>query len=256
MKESAKPGSIFEGVDLGNIQKVIDQLDEFRKQIASGLLDDIFKVDSEESYSTLKAFLHDEFDPNVLKEKVELAVEKMARGNTTLKDAFGIDPEGMESFYYIGYSMFQKRNYPAARRAFELILQLDPFESRYYHALAATQHKQKDFFAAAQNYTMAFTTSAINNPELHYHSADCYLKMDDLVSAIVSLGCCIEACDDRNDIHRQIKMRSTTLREVLIKNLAERESKKRTLRREQQVARSKALEAEREFNKTKSNARA
>jgi hypothetical protein len=144
--------------------------------------------------------------------------------------------------------MFQRRKYPAAKRIFDLLIKLNTFEPKYYHALASTQHRQKDFFSAARNYMHAHVLSPINNPELHYHSADCYLRMDDLMSAILSLGHCIEGCDDRNEIHRQIKTRSIPLREILIKQLQEKKADESKAQSEQASSRTEAKKLERELH--------
>jgi type III secretion system low calcium response chaperone LcrH/SycD len=245
--------SIFEGVDLGNIEQVLRELDDFRKQIADGLLDELFQINDDEHYAVLRELVGEDFNKENFRQKVEVALQRMMRGGCTLKEAFGITSEGMEAFYFAAHSMFERRNYPAARRLFQLLLKLDPFEPRYYHALGSTQHKQKDFLGAAQNYMMAFSMSPVSNPELHYHCADCYLKMDDDISAIVSLGHCIEACDDRNGLHRQIKMRAATLREALIKSLQEKEQLKAQKQNEQNYAIKKAKLADAEISKTDQN---
>ncbi len=205
MKHERKP--IFEGVDVTSIDKIVEQLEEVRQLLIDGFLEDILDIDQGKNTDILSKFLGEDFDHVALREKVEIAVQKMLKGGCSLQDAFGITAEGMESIYFMGHAMFKRRNYPAARRVFEFLIQLNSLEPKYYHAMASTEHRQKDFFSAARNYMNAFVLSPVNNPELHYHAADCYLRMDDLMSAILSLGHCVEGCDDRNEIHRQIKAR-------------------------------------------------
>lgn len=235
--------SIFEGVDTSDHEKLLEQVEELRRSIAGGLLDDLFQLDPQGDYEALKElFSTTDFDPEHLRRKLELAVEKVVRGSSSLKEAFGFSNESMEAFYFMGHAMFQRRNYPAARRVFEILTQFDPQEPRYYHALGATQHKQKDFLAAVRNYLLAFTYNPVSDPELQFHCADCYLKMDDLMSAIIALGHCIEACDDRYDMHRQMKTRSLTLRETLMQALAQREQARARVGDNQELLRRYALE--------------
>lgn len=245
MKTSYKP--IFEGVDTSDIDVLFEALEEVRQLLINGYLEEVLNIDQTQSTEVLTKVLGENFDRNRLREKVEIAVQKMAKGGCTLKDAFGFSDEGMEAIYFMGHTMFQRRKYPAAKRVFEFLVKLDNFEPKYYHALASTQHRQKDFFSAARHYMQAHVLSPITNPELHYHSADCYLRMDDLMSAILCLGHCIEACDDRNEIHRQIKTRSVPLREILIKQLQERKTNESKAQSQQAATRAEAKKREREI---------
>lgn len=244
MKQKFK--SVFEGIDFPDPDKIVENLEEVRQMLINGYLESMLGVDQAQNNDILATFFGENFDHVGLREKVEIAVQKMLKGGISLQDAFGIPPEGMEAFYFMGHSMFKQRNYPAARRVFDFLVQLNPLEPKYYHALAATQHRQKDFFSAAQSYINAFVLSPVNNPELHYHAADCYLRMDDLMSSILSLGHCIEGCDDRNELHRQIKARSLTLRETLIQKLQEREQEQAKAQNEQEQARRDGRKMEKE----------
>jgi type III secretion system low calcium response chaperone LcrH/SycD len=239
-----EPTHILEGVDVSDISSVIDQLEEFREALANGLLEKLLPTNNTENQRILEETLGKDFDVDDLRETVIDAMENMATGTCTLKDAFGITPEGMEAFYYIGFTMFQKGDYPSARKLFKLLIELDPLEARYYHAIAAVQHKQKDYLVAVQNYMCAFAYSPVNDPEIHYHCADCYLKMEDLTSAILSLGHCIEACDVRNEKHKMIRDKSIPLREALIQRLKEEADLITMANQREEASRQRARERE------------
>lgn len=231
-----KPKSLFEGVDLKNIDEIINQLEEFRQMLAGGLLEQLIVGNEEEHEEKLAELFGEPVDREAIKNKVNQAMQAIGTGRCTLKDAFGFGPDTMESFYYMGHGLFQKKNYPAARKVFHMLCMVDPIESRYYHALAATQHKQKDYLAAVKSYMSSYAYNQVEDPEIHFHCADCYLKMDDTISAIVSLGNCITACDERNQKHRLIKMRSTTLRETLLKKVQEEHNEANKAAEKQKMA--------------------
>jgi type III secretion system low calcium response chaperone LcrH/SycD len=251
MKAESKP--LFDGIEFKSVDQIVECLEEVRGMIIDGYLEEVLGVDTRQNEDIMAKFLGENFDYANLKAKVESAVQKAIKGGISLKHAFGISSEGLEAFYFMGHAMFKRRNYPAARRVFEFLIQLDSVEPKYYHALASTQHRQKDFFAAAQNYMSAHVLSPVNNPELHYHAADCYIYMDDLMSAILSLGHCVEGCDDRNEIHRQIKARALTMRQALIVKLQEREQASSQAQADQNAAREKGKQLEEELRKSNSH---
>lgn len=251
MKAGQNPKSIFDGLEFKSVDHIVECLEEVRSLIIDGYLEEVLGIDKELNNDILVKFLGEDFDYANLRAKVESAVQQSVKGKTLLKDAFGISPEGMEAFYFMGHAMFKQRNYPAARRVFEFLIQLDALQPKYYHALAATQHRQKDFFMASRNYTTAHVLSPVSNPELHYHAADCYIHMDDFMAAVLSLGHCIEGCDDRNEVHRQIKARAVTTREALLVRMQKREQEDSKAREQQATAREKARQVEEEHRNQK-----
>lgn len=233
--------SILEGVSFNHIDELIDKLEDLREQLANGLLDQIIlNGKGEEHEANLEKLFGDRIDRESIKERINQAMSALGNGRVSMKEAFGFGDETMEAFYYMGHGLFQQQNYPAARKVFSILTLVDPLKGRYHHALAAVQHKQKDYLAAVRSYASAYAFSSVENPELHFHSADCYSKMDDHLSAVVALGNCISACDERSSKHRLIKMRATTLREQILERVQRDQKEERQAGAQQQQALKKA----------------
>lgn len=235
LKREAK--GLLKGVEFESVDDLIDQLEEFRKALASGLLETLIMGDSpDKNDETLKALFGEDFDREGMKRRVNEAMQSVGSGRGTLKDAFGFNAEAMEAFYYMGHGLFKQGNYPAARKVFKMLCMLDPVEGRYYHALASTQHQQKDYLAAIKSYMTSYAYSAVEDPAIHFHCADCYIKMDDSLSAIISLGSCVSSCDDRSEKHRLMKMRAASLREALLKRVKQEYNEEELAQRRERFA--------------------
>lgn len=236
-----KGKKILDGVNFANIEELIEKLEDFREQLADGLLDK-FIIGSNESEheENLKKLFGDKIDREAIKQKVNQALTALGNGRCSMKEAFGFGDDTMEAIYYMGHGLFTQRNFPASRKVFSLLCLFDPLNGRYFHALAAVQHQQKDYLAAVKSYMSAYAFSPVENPEIHFHSADCYSKMDDPISAAVALGNCISACDERNPKHRLIKMRSQALRETILKKAQEEQKEQKQAQQEQNRAIKKA----------------
>lgn len=243
----AKKKSILEGVDFKSIEELIEKLEDFREELAGGLLDQFILGKGEKAHEeNLQKLFGGKLDREAIKQKVNQALTALGNGRCSMKEAFGFGEETMEAIYYMGHGLFTQRNFPASRKVFSILCLLDPLNGRYFHALAAVQHQQKDYLAAVKSYMSAYAFSPVENPEIHFHSADCYSKMDDPISAAVALGNCISACDERNPKHRLIKMRSQALREAILKKAKEDQKEQREAQNEQSEAIKRAKRKARE----------
>lgn len=215
------------GVDVENVGEAIESLDQLKQEIDDGLLQEMFP-NSEETIEAAKAYfgLADE-DVNTasrekLKERTREILEGVFQHGLMLKDAMGMSPQTMESFYFLGYQMFERQKYPHALHVFKILTQLDPTEYKYFYGMATTMQELKDYPGAIQNYMMAATLNPeTHDPVPHYHLADCYVKVGDTFSALISLGMCMESCQDGNEEHQVIKERAKVLYDAYTQKLHE-----------------------------------
>lgn len=151
-------------------------------------------------------------DPKFLeaKEKIEKGVkeitDKMIAEGKTPAEAMEVDPEFMESLYSQAYQLYQTGKYLDAGQQFRTLLLLDALEPKYAMGLAACFHLLKDYSHAIESYTYCGVIEP-ENPFPYYYSSDCFLELQDKVSAIVCLEMVIKIAGDKPE-HAQIKERA------------------------------------------------
>ena len=129
---------------------------------------------------------------DALKTIMESVLNKGIMPKTALK----LGDDTMEAIYAQAYNLYNLGRYKEASYIFRLLMLLDFTTPKYVLGLAACLHRRKDYLNAANLY---FLCAALDptNPLPHYHSADCYLQMDALELAILSLQMSIKTCADQ-----------------------------------------------------------
>jgi len=110
--------------------------------------------------------------------------------------AVGIDDTDMEKLYAQAYQLYQTGKYDDARNVFASLLGINAMEPKYLFAHAACSHMLGEYDLAAKTYTHTSMLDA-DNPIPYYHSADCYIKLEDKISALVALKLVIKRSKDK-----------------------------------------------------------
>lgn len=114
------------------------------------------------------------------------ATKDAASGKWIPKNALGITDAMTESLYSQAYRLYNTGKYDDAIELFRILTMCDPTESKFAMGLAACFHLLKDFKSAVGTY-MLCSMMEPENPVPHFHASDCYLKMNDKVSALIAL---------------------------------------------------------------------
>ncbi len=134
--------------------------------------------------------------------------------NLTLpKDLIGLDEEMIESIYRQAYLLYNAGKYSRAIELFRALCMLNPADSKFLLGLAACFHMLKQYKGAIDTYALC----AVVNPESpipYYHSSDCYLKLDDAVSASIALELAIKRAADKPEFKKMYDRALMTLKGI------------------------------------------
>ncbi|MCB1148940.1 MAG: SycD/LcrH family type III secretion system chaperone, partial [Chlamydiia bacterium] len=112
------------------------------------------------------------------------------------KDAMGISDADAENMYAQGYQLYNMGKYKDARHMFTTLSMMDSTEPKYIFGMAASLHMEEKYEAAAKAYLqMAFLSA--EDPVPYYHAADCYLKLDETLSALTVLKQAAKRCGSK-----------------------------------------------------------
>jgi len=166
-----------------------------------------------------------EFKPEKCNAKDVEEMEKMMRvllylvfkKGKTPREALEIDDGTMETMYAQAYSLYNGGKYDDAVLLFKFLGTLEPNVYRYKFGLAAAMHKKGEYEDAASYYFMASMMEDAT-PVAHYHSSDCYLKMNAPDSAIVALSFAMDMCGT-DPKWKSLKIRAALMRKSIEKKL-------------------------------------
>lgn len=122
--------------------------------------------------------------------------DKILKKGMLPKDALGFNDVVMEGLYAQAYRLYNTGKYVDASHLFRMLILLNTTEPKYTLGLAACFHMLKEYKNAAQAYTMCGLLDP-ESPIPHYHASDCYLHMNDKVSAIVSFEIAVKRSGDK-----------------------------------------------------------
>lgn len=135
-------------------------------------------------------------DPQILKRQVE--------EGKTLQEIFGYDEKTMLRFYQAARALFLREEWKKSADAFLFLTSLNPYVHTYWLGLGLAETFREDYHGALLALAMAILTD-VKNPVPHYHSARCYLAMNEKNNAKQSLKLAIE-CVDESGEHLPIKV--------------------------------------------------
>lgn len=107
------------------------------------------------------------------------------------KDALGMDDQMLEAIYGQAYRLYNTGKYAESGQIFRLLVMVNSMEPKYSMGLAACFHMLKEYKNAIDTYTLSSIIDP-ENPIPQYHISDCYIKLEDELSAIVALKMAIK----------------------------------------------------------------
>lgn len=114
------------------------------------------------------------------------------------KDALGLDDQMLEGIYGQAYRLYNTGKYREAGQLFRLLIMINSMEPKYSMGLAACFHMLKEYRNAADAYTLCSIIEP-ENPLPQYHASDCYIQMNDKISAIIALEMAIKRAGQKRE---------------------------------------------------------
>jgi len=148
------------------------------------------------------------------------------------QESTGLDPQFLESLYAQAYHLYNTGKYIEAAHIFRTLILMNSMEFKFVLGLAACHHLLKEYENAIKIYTICSVLDP-NDPLPYYHTSDCYIKMQDYLSALICLEMTLKAAGERPEFLK-IKERSLLSLEGVkvelkkIKDLEDAESKSET----------------------------
>ncbi|MGM0439564.1 MAG: SycD/LcrH family type III secretion system chaperone [Chlamydiota bacterium] len=133
------------------------------------------------------------------------------------RDVLQCSDEMLENFYAYASTLLEGGKYEMAETVFQLLTYLDPTDYRYVLGQGVILHRQGKYEQAAYKYFVAAMLDQ-SQPQAHFYAVDCYLRLNDLVSALTALEDCLEVCGD-NPEWEEIKDSVITTREIVQERL-------------------------------------
>ena len=112
------------------------------------------------------------------------------------KNALGINDSRIEELYAQGYRYYNTGRFGDALNNFRMLTFFDPTQAKFVFGLAACLHMLKEYDKAVETYLLSSMMDP-KNPIPHFHSSDCYLKMNDKPSALIALRMAVECAQDK-----------------------------------------------------------
>ncbi|KAF3362291.1 Type III secretion specific chlamydia chaperone 2 [Chlamydiales bacterium STE3] len=103
-----------------------------------------------------------------------------------LKDVLNVSDDTIEYLYSQAYRLYKTGKYKDSSRYFHILYMLNGLDLRFTMGIAACHHMQKEYQKAVEWY---FVCAALdeNSPLPYYHISDCFLKMEENLSALIAL---------------------------------------------------------------------
>jgi type III secretion system low calcium response chaperone LcrH/SycD len=122
-------------------------------------------------------------DPDIIRRQIS--------EGRTFQEVLGYTQDKMENFYVTAYNLFQKQEYEKAADAFIFLTTLNPYVHNYWLGLGMSEQLNESYHSGLLAYAMAILTD-MQNPLPHYHSAKCYLGINEKENAIAALETALE----------------------------------------------------------------
>lgn len=143
--------------------------------------------------------------------------QKVIQKGMVPKDFLGLSDQMVEGIYGQAYRLYNSGNYKDAIQVFRLLIMINSLEAKYSLGLAACFHMMKEYKNAADIYTLCGVLDP-QSPIPPYHASDCYLQMNDKLSALISLELAVSKAGARPE-YKVLKDRAALTAEGLKKEL-------------------------------------
>jgi type III secretion system low calcium response chaperone LcrH/SycD len=152
-----------------------------------------------------------------IKGSAKVIAENIFKKGMAPQNALAIPPRKIEGIYAQGYQLYNAGNYKKAYETFELLTLLNGQDPRFVFGMAASLQGLGDYQKAFMLFMQSANLDA-DNPVPYYHAADCCLKSEDKVSAVVMLHLVIEKSKNLSQ-YSYIKDRAKIMQETLTDEL-------------------------------------
>ncbi len=156
-------------------------------------------------------------DGTLTKESLDLlrsTVEEVSKGKKSIVEALEVSNEQFEALYTVAYNTYTAGKYQDAASFFGILMSINPVDVRVYIGFAASLQMQKDYENAALFYQWACGVDQ-QDPTPMYHSAECYMALNDIPGAKSALTYTLKRIDASN--HDYSAMRNKV--EVMLANI-------------------------------------
>lgn len=175
--------------------------------------------------------------------KQEEILQKVFSEGQSLKDSLKVSDQTLEFLYSQAYRLYKIGKYKDSSRYFHLLYLFNCNDLRYSLGVAACYHMQKEYMKAIQWYLVCAALDAVS-PLPYYHISDCFLKLGNKLSALISLKMMEVRLND-DPVFTQIKERASRMMETLsaeLKKTQKSESNKESAKTEHKIADHKSKE--------------
>lgn len=134
-------------------------------------------------------------------------IQQQIREGKTFQQIIGYNDQHMDQFYEGAYNLFHMQEYEKAADAFVFLTTLNPYVHNYWLGLGMSEQLNEHYHSAMLAYSMAVLTD-VNNPLPQYHTAKCYLALDEKSNAINCLESALLLCavsDKHKELHENIQ---------------------------------------------------
>lgn len=142
---------------------------------------------------TIEEIIHDTVEQSVPnsspneKAEYETNLRKIVVEGVSPKDVLNIGSDFINAIYTQGYNLYNSGHYLESELLFSYLCQLDGTKPAQLMGLASSYHMQKKYQEAMNAYLCAFYLDP-SNPLPFFHISDCYIKINDIYHAILSLS--------------------------------------------------------------------
>jgi type III secretion system low calcium response chaperone LcrH/SycD len=152
-------------------------------------------------------------------QEVKNVAAKVVNQGVMPKDMMGLSDAMVEGIYGQAYRLYNTGKYKDATQLFRLLIMLNSTESKYAMGLAACFHMLKEYKNAISTYSICGVIDP-DNPIPHYHASDCYIHLDDPVSALIALEMAVKRAGEKPE-YQTLKDRALLTIEGLKKEIEE-----------------------------------
>ncbi len=143
------------------------------------------------------------------------SVDEIMKGDKSIAEALQMTTEQFEALYAVAYNTYAAGKYDDSASFFGILMTINPADVRVYIGFAASLQMKKDYENAALFYQWACGIDQAD-PTPMYHSAECYMAMQDIPATKSALTYCLKRIDESNHDYSAIRGKV----EVMLANLS------------------------------------
>lgn len=146
-----------------------------------------------------------------LRQIVQSANECSQKGEDPAGRLPAFSPAFLNTFYAFAYRFYREGKYQEATDFFRFLTLIRPYEKRGWMGLGAAEQMSKNYHRALSAYAFLCVLDD-QDPYPHFHAAECYLALNDVIEGLLALNAAGAACDDSPE-HLDLKKKIALMRE-------------------------------------------